>query len=220
MTDSKTILQENISDEKWPRLTEEINRTQIDFSRGYNIDIEKLNFYDASTLRAVAANLGFDSTDIKTVKENIKEIPEDLAFYMYKYSKVNSGFVILTQLYSEDGNVYFYCFSAGNLLLEIRDNKGNLTERAVYRGELTVFTETYTLSYRLGLKNTHDENGQYMGPQYESSGEGGIITYYLHGRRVSKQEWLAYVEESERLVREIPSMVSGVDALISSYTAF
>ena len=209
----------------WPRLTPEINKSFINFNN-IVIDLNRIRYLDTCTLSEMAKMIGFSMTDLDrnqilakletlsrcyiTRNDNILKppitAPDVIVCYLNRLSK---DFCFFIDLYR----------SGGIHIRERRNDNGSLGSRVIYNNSgSSIFQEEYIDDGSLYYKRTTNDNSKKFGPEYNFLLPK--IYYYLHHGLVTKQEWLDYIDQSARIVRNAPTLIYDVSTIINNYISY
>lgn len=222
-------MKELIPLEKWPCLTAEDNKTKIDFSKGYTLDVRNMDFMDPDVLRDIGRNLRLDVSDLKTLKNNITELNKDFKSFTQKRKikrdaalplEPKNVILIFTSLVES----CVFLIQEGRIIYsEERNNKGNLSARSYYNNEMIYYFELWYYDGILQRKAHFDDKELLIGPFYEYDAPNNptpYIKYSLNGEMISKEEWQDYVLRSRVGLRESGVLINDISTIIDSYTNF
>lgn len=191
-TDQKEQL--HLKEEKEQPRTKEINKTIIDFSKGYVLDTHNIHFIDENTLRIIGQGLSLDITDIETLKNHIKEKGKGYDWKSHRSDNPplpNLPNIILIHEFSFLYSIWLV--SDGYLKVrEVRQCGGALLRRELYHenDKIYYFSEDWTEDGDLEFRTYFDDKGMRVGPCYDHKSG---FTYFLNDIKVSEKEWQNYI---------------------------
>jgi hypothetical protein len=231
MTDDKPCWDEKLMREfipwsLWPRLTEADDHTMIDFSSGYHINTDDMNFLDPSIFLDVAYNLGFEETDVVKIKSMLIKMLESIGNEFRVDRLIPSGElkdVILSQnLYYSPIQIPIRVWSLyrnGNLHLEeSRFKDGQLRSRSYYCSEMLQFSELWSLSGTLERRSNYNREVAQIAYFNIPKGPPYYRNYYIGSNAVTPQDWNEYILQTRKLIAGQLCWIDDLSSIVIQYT--